>query len=108
MKTAKLFVVRNEMANSKINTLIFNKETTIEDAIGKYPILNERKIISAEIRDCELIPYGKSGKKFQIPYTDLVVNENGRIIEETSCSNPNDDELMEIINNPQRSNPINQ
>lgn len=96
MKNVKLFVVKNEMANGKINTLIFDQGTTIQDAINKYPILNERKIISAELEDCEVISYGKSGKKFQVSYTDLVVNENGKIIGETSYSNPNDDELMAI------------
>lgn len=96
MKNVKLFVVKNEMANGKINTLIFDQGTTIQDAINKYPVLNERKIISAELEDCEVIPYGKSGKKFQISYTDLVLNENGKIIGETSYSNPNDDELMAI------------
>lgn len=96
MKNAKLFVVKSEMANGKINTLIFEQETTIQEAINKYPVLNERKIISAQLEDYKVIPYGKSGKKFQVSYTDLVLNENSQIIGETNFSNPNDDELMVI------------
>ena len=96
MKKAKLFLVKNKMPNGKINTLIFNKGTTLQEAIDKYPVLNKREIISAELEECEVIPYGKSGKKFQVSYTDLVLNENGKIVGETSFSNPNDDELMAI------------
>ena len=97
MENVKLFVVKSKMANGKINTLIFDQGTTPHDAVQKYPILNEREIISATLEDLEVFPYRKSGKKFQVSHTDLVLNENGKIIGEASYSNPSEDDFMEII-----------
>jgi len=96
MKNVKLFVVKSEIADERINTMLFNKGTTIEDVIEKYPVLKERKIISAVDEDCEVIPFDNSSDKFQVAYTDLVVDKNGKIIGKTNYTNPNDDELMKI------------
>jgi hypothetical protein len=96
MKTQKFLMVKTEMVNGKVNTYIFSLGTTFQEILDKCPVLKTRKILSAEEQDCEVLPYGKSGKKFQIAYTDLITNENGKIIDTISYSNPNDDELMAI------------
>lgn len=97
MKTVKLFVVQSEIhSNGKINQLFFNSETTFEDACIKEPCLKDRKILSAQNEDVEVMEYGKSGKYMQVAWTDHLVDINGKLAGSTHYSNPNDDELMRI------------
>lgn len=97
MESVNLFVVKSKISKG-VNTMLFNAGTSLDEAKKLYPVLNDREIISAKNEACEVIPYGKAGKKFQVAYTDDVVNENGLLIGQTSYANPNDDAMMEITN----------
>ncbi|MFN4083959.1 MAG: hypothetical protein ACK4K9_10030 [Bacteroidia bacterium] len=98
MKTVKLLVVKLkiEFDNGKIRNYFFDRDITLKEAFEKNPVLKHGIIISVEVEDCEVIPYGKSGKKFQVAYTNLIVDENGKIIGYNFEQNPNFDELMAI------------